>query len=68
MTLEERVQQLETRLRELNDIIFSQGEKNAFLERKIRDRDDEEGYERQGPRYSGKHPQRCACNRCLSIR
>jgi hypothetical protein len=50
-----------------SDEVYDVKERLAQLEYKQQREADERGYEAQGSRYPGKHPSRCACDRCLRI-
>ena len=64
-TLEEQLEMANGRINKLAKMVLELRERIADLEQVEQRREDREGYEQHGSRYTGRHPHRCACDRCL---
>jgi hypothetical protein len=59
------IQMLTRELHQLREQVGEMSERLSTLEYFQQREEDRRGYEEQGPRYTGRHPSSCACDRCL---
>jgi len=66
VTLLEAINSLRNQVQTLQSQVVDLQYRVRDLENNQQDETDRRGWEEQGPRYAGKHPYDCACDRCLS--